>query len=301
MVTLYYLRRYGLFSKTKEATTTTYALSVEMLPFFEELKPPLHHMPTRWNPFNRMKIVGRCPWKSLPTTASKLHPRFLEKRGKRIEKLHIFSQHSNFGRRHPKTKAMTGFINRMDIDRWAWSGVDYLAEMLEGQVAVLSAQYLNQKKRIFSVYESKLYREDQQVYTLYQQNPSYSSTATPTRSGGQCRLVSKPLKWGEFPNPSRWRSGFNETSKCQRSHAALEALPENSVSSRPRSEHLSLALKSANRLCLTGRSGFHGYEGLGSIYWHMVSKLASRLWSVDAIETNADEAIIAQLNNTTMP
>ena len=48
--------------------------------------------------------------------------------------------------------------------------VDYLAEMLEGQVAVLSAQYLNPEENLAvldALRESKLYREDQQSYILY--------------------------------------------------------------------------------------------------------------------------------------
>ncbi|NNG08988.1 MAG: hypothetical protein HKM92_02375, partial [Arenibacter sp.] len=48
----------------------------------------------------------------------------------------------------------------------------------------------------------------------------------------------------------------------------------------------------------TGRSGtFFGFEGLGSIYWHMVSKLLLAVMEccAKAIETNADKKIIARL------
>ena len=41
-----------------------------------------------------------------------------------------------------------------------------------------------------------------------------------------------------------------------------------------------------NHKAFTGRSGtFYGYEGLGSIYWHMVSKLALAAYEV------ADDAV----------
>jgi len=48
----------------------------------------------------------------------------------------------------------------------------------------------------------------------------------------------------------------------------------------------------------TGRSGtFFGYEGLGSIYWHMVSKLllAVQEVSLKAMETKEDKVIIGKL------
>ncbi len=48
----------------------------------------------------------------------------------------------------------------------------------------------------------------------------------------------------------------------------------------------------------TGRSGtFFGYEGLGSIYWHMVSKLLLAVYEItrDAIQANEDPALIGKL------
>ncbi|MEO0640194.1 MAG: hypothetical protein AAFY70_10750, partial [Bacteroidota bacterium] len=48
----------------------------------------------------------------------------------------------------------------------------------------------------------------------------------------------------------------------------------------------------------TGRSGtFYGYEGLGSIYWHMVSKLllAACECSIDAIDKESDPVTVGRL------
>jgi len=50
----------------------------------------------------------------------------------------------------------------------------------------------------------------------------------------------------------------------------------------------------------TGRSGaFYGYEGLGSIYWHMVSKLllATQECYFRALEENQNPAVIGQLKD----
>ena len=55
-----------------------------------------------------------------------------------------------------------------------------------------------------------------------------------------------------------------------------------------------------NHKAFTGRSGtFYGYEGLGSIYWHMVSKLYLAVMEVinKAIENKEDEAVIDALVN----
>ena len=53
-----------------------------------------------------------------------------------------------------------------------------------------------------------------------------------------------------------------------------------------------------NHRAFTGRSGaFFGYEGLGSIYWHMVSKMLLAVMEVhqQARSTGADEQILHQL------
>jgi hypothetical protein len=53
-----------------------------------------------------------------------------------------------------------------------------------------------------------------------------------------------------------------------------------------------------NHKAFTGRSGtFYGYEGLGSIYWHMVSKLllAVQECCLQAINTKASDKVVGQL------
>jgi hypothetical protein len=55
-----------------------------------------------------------------------------------------------------------------------------------------------------------------------------------------------------------------------------------------------------NHKSFTGRSGtFFGYEGLGSIYWHMVSKLllAVQECCLRAIESNENEQLVKRLLN----
>ena len=53
-----------------------------------------------------------------------------------------------------------------------------------------------------------------------------------------------------------------------------------------------------NHKAFTGRSGtFYGYEGLGSIYWHMVSKLqlAVQECCLKAISEGASDMVVGKL------
>ncbi len=55
-----------------------------------------------------------------------------------------------------------------------------------------------------------------------------------------------------------------------------------------------------NHKAFTGRSGtFFGYEGLGSIYWHMVSKLLLATYEIfeKAMEEGADQTTIGRLRS----
>jgi hypothetical protein len=63
---------------------------------------------------------------------------------------------------------------------------------------------------------------------------------------------------------------------------------------------LTIFEKIFNHKAFTGRSGtFFGYEGLGSIYWHMVSKLqlAVQECCLKAIEDQENDTLVSQLLN----
>ncbi|MFZ3273962.1 MAG: hypothetical protein WA143_06790, partial [Lutibacter sp.] len=84
---------------------------------------------------------------------------------------------------------------------------------------------------------------------------------------------------------------------------ALAALPEakyQKLVEKDRELLLNVFENIFNHKSFTGRSGtFFGYEGLGSIYWHMVSKLALAVQEtcINAIETGAENEIIAGLKD----
>lgn len=164
--------------------------------------------------------------------------------------------------------------------------VDHLYEMLEGQVAVLSCGVLSPRESadlLDALQASPLYRANQDSYMLYpdRELPRFMDKNTFAPSTVQAnpllaRLIDEDNRdivridqrgdahfSGDFRNASDLRAALGELP------AAYQALV---------AEHGQSACELFEKLfdhhAFTGRSGtFFAYEGLGSIYWHMVSKL----------------------------
>lgn len=160
--------------------------------------------------------------------------------------------------------------------------VDYLYEMLEGQVAVLSSKALAKEEVInvlASLKESAIYRKDQNSYMLYPNRdlPKFlEKNIIPAEDvqssvilkyeleANQTRIVEQDVL-GRYHFNGRFRNG-------EEVREALEALGYYNEADINAVEELFTNL--FNHHAFTGRSGtFYKYEGLGSIYWHMVSKL----------------------------
>ncbi|MDR9373262.1 MAG: hypothetical protein RI565_00195 [Schleiferiaceae bacterium] len=167
-------------------------------------------------------------------------------------------------------------------------GVKRLYPMLEGQVAVLSAGYLNPEQALAlldKLKESPLFRPDQYSYLLYPDKalPSFLAKNTLDRKEvahsallqelelrGDHRLVEQDQAGdyhfgGDLHNARDLRSLLAEL----RQEETLQPLVD---AERERWEAAFEA--TFDHQSFTGRSGtFFAFEGLGSIYWHMVSKL----------------------------
>ncbi len=166
--------------------------------------------------------------------------------------------------------------------------IDYLYEMLEGQVAVLSAGLLDANEALQVMYalkNSKIYREDQYSYMLYpdRQLPRFleknnipadfaenSILFKALHEDGNVQLINKDVN-----GQSHFNGTFNNATSVSEAMDLLES--NDTFTDLVRNERhsvLSVFEKMFNHYAFTGRSGtFYGYEGLGSIYWHMVSKL----------------------------
>lgn len=168
------------------------------------------------------------------------------------------------------------------------AAVDPLYLMLEGQVAMLSSGLLTPAKALEmlqNLRQSDLYREDQHSYMLYpnrklagfrQKNNvaaeqvAESALVATLVSAGDVRLLTRDVA-GVFHFNGRFRNAGDVAETLD----ALEAEAEYAdLVAAERPFVLALFEKTFNHSAFTGRSGtFFAFEGLGSIYWHMVSKL----------------------------
>jgi hypothetical protein len=186
-----------------------------------------------------------------------------------------------------------------------------LHEMLEGQVAVLSSGALTPAQCVAlleALRNSSLYRADQNSYILYpdrplpcflQKNNLPQSEVEKSRllmsmlERDDRRIVVRDIEGGIHFNASFSSSGILRQ--------ALEELKRSDLRRLAKKEErliLGLYEKVFDHQSFTGRSGtFYKYEGLGCIYWHMVSKLllAVREALERAVTSGADESIQEQL------
>ena len=184
--------------------------------------------------------------------------------------------------------------------------VENLYEMLEGQVAVLSSGFLDDRQSLdllTALRASKMYRVDQNSYLLYPDRnlPSFrkkniidpsliedNSWIQAELASGRKDFIEQGLHGdihfnGQFRNSKDLRVALDKDT---------EVSPETKVFL------CGLFDKVFNHRQFTGRSGsMYKYEGLGCIYWHMVSKLL--LATAEVIDSSgragADQALLEQL------
>ncbi|MCB9206432.1 MAG: hypothetical protein H6612_11510 [Ignavibacteriales bacterium] len=187
-----------------------------------------------------------------------------------------------------------------------------LYEMLEGQVAVLSSGYLEPKDSVLllkSLRTSKLYREDQNSYILYPDRQLLlfvQKNIIPKELIISSQLLKSLVELGHDEIVNVDVSGnyhFNgeiRNSKILKERLELLQNTElNSLVNEEKDEIIKIYESIFNHKAFTGRSGtFYKYEGLGSIYWHMVSKLALAVQETyyDAINKNTDLEDLEFLN-----
>lgn len=159
--------------------------------------------------------------------------------------------------------------------------------MLEGQVAALSSGYLDAGMSIQlldALKSSALYRDDQQSYMLYpfRQLPRFTEKNNiPAEELSRSELLKRMIAANDRSIISVDEAGGAHFNGSFRNEAMLSAALESldreeygKISEEDKDRILHLYESVFDHQSFTGRSGtFYGYEGLGSIYWHMVSKL----------------------------
>lgn len=232
----------------------------------------------------------------------------LEAISKFIELTKLYLEHSIDANKRDDN--MYHAYNLMTVENDEEVSISYLPEMLEGQVAALSAGYLSPTQVLHlldGLKDSALFREDQYSYILYpnKELPRFDKKNNiPASKVEQSLLLKKLVADGnrqviekDVNGGYHFNGNFNNANSLKE---ALGGLDESYKSLVAKEEGLLLQIFEDifDHKSFTGRSGtFFGYEGLGSIYWHMVSKLLlavqENCWL--AINNGEDPQIIGRL------
>ena len=167
--------------------------------------------------------------------------------------------------------------------------IEHLTEMLEGQVAAISSGLLTGEQTcdmLDALRNSRLYREDQDSYMLYpdrQTRRFFEKNSIDEEALNRSDLLKTLLEQGDRTIVTRDADGqacfHADLHNAQDLAKALDDLAANTQHSalvdRDRTVVGEVYEQTFGHRHFTGRSeNFFAYEGLGSIYWHMVSKLA---------------------------
>jgi hypothetical protein len=323
MVTLCYLRRFlKTFQNMIDASELeNIKISSEMVEFYHEVRECLVE--------NEHLLSGKIDDKSRRTILDRLGKAASEYRlqvyssgfwgNKRTHSMAglktftkvalAFIDHSIQANQRPDKLYHAYNLMSIDTDKVI---VSNLSEMLEGQVAVLSSGFLDAKEAlqiVDALRKSALYRPDQNSYILYpnKELPKFleknnipkariekSVLLSKLIADQNNSLVNEDVKGnyhfnGNFHNANDLKAALTELNKNGEYQVLVEKESE---------DILQIFEDVFNHKAFTGRSGtFYGYEGLGSIYWHMVSKLHLAVQEVieKAYRDNEDTAVINAL------
>ena len=177
--------------------------------------------------------------------------------------------------------------------------IERLGPMLEGQVAALGAGLFSPDEALSmldALYDSAIYRPDLDTFMLYpakvlapfvQRNLVGASTLPPDAVSRLPSILAE-----DADGRIRFRA-------CAINDEALQALLDIEGADPDLRAAVQVAYEAAfQHASFTGRSGsMHGYEGIGSVYWHMVSKLLLAVQEIYWHARDADDApaIVARL------
>ena len=322
MVTLYYLRRFLVYFQDILAKTNHKQVSVseELLDCFRRIDATLreHHGLTSGVISNAQR---RAILDGLGTASSDYRHKIYKKdfSGRKgtlalsdlasfVEVALSHLEHSI--RANKRADGLYHAYNLMTVETDGGVDIMHLPEMLEGQVAVLSSGLLGASESLEvldALKASALFREDQYSYVLYPNKdlPRFldknnldpkavedSALLTQLLADGNQDIVTQDCLGGFHFN------GNFHNLKALR--AALAELPAayDSLLAEGQQDVEAIYEGIFNHKAFTGRSGtFFGYEGLGSIYWHMVSKLRLAAFEVtqEAVAQQESAELVGRL------
>ena len=320
VVTLGYLRRFAAFLLRLLPTgpQATFALEATLADFLEQTESVLQrHDPA---PASRQDKARRAVMDELGRAGGAYRAAYYEK-GLSLERRPITRERlATFLRRsldwmdeglraNRREDGLYHAYNSLVIGPEE-TGITYLKEMLEGQVSILSSGVLTGEEAtqlLAALRQSALYRADQQSYILYPNLPPpgflHKNTIPPERLAG-APLLGQLLARGDRRLVSRDQTGAVHFQGDLRNRTdVLTALRQIADAGQPvheqaRDQVVNLFEEVFDHARYTGRSGtFFAYEGLGSVYWHMVTKLMLAVQEIyfDALDKGADGRLLQAL------
>ncbi len=323
MVTLYYLRRYiRFFKELLQANGNASDMSTEVAEWLDETAAALSRARTL---SDGGAIDGKARYKIL-VDLGEAASRYRER---------VYGQESFSGKVSQEAAPILDMLddalsiidrsiannrrgdglyhayNLLDLDADSLT-IDTLYPMLEGQVAALSAGLVPPEEAVAvleALFASDVYREDQHSFMLYPDRalPGFlEKNRIPKNQADAIPLLETMLGEGDERIVERDAEGnlrFNaDFANVGDLNAGLDTLAgeygEDVESAR---EAVTALYESVfNHQAFTGRSGaMFGFEGLGSIYWHMVSKLLLAVQEnfFAAVDSGADDVVCKQLGD----
>ncbi len=165
--------------------------------------------------------------------------------------------------------------------------ISYLYEMLEGQVSVLCSGFLSPQESIdvlSALRKSDIYTARQHSYLLYpdrQLSRFVDKNIIPAELAQKSALISSLVQDGNTQLVEKDSFGqihfngrFNNVNDAKKALSELKKASYSALAEKEAGLVEEIFEQVFDHKSFTGRSGgMYGYEGLGCIYWHMVSKL----------------------------
>ncbi|MDP5957119.1 MAG: hypothetical protein QGF82_00035, partial [Candidatus Marinimicrobia bacterium] len=318
MVTLYYLRRYIIFLQEvlEDIDLDQVSISNEVYELFYKITEGLQSFLSILS--NTISDQDRKKITDVLSTAGSEHRTNIYSNGFSGEKsplsildlkkfLEISLIHIDHSiQSNEREDHLFNAYNLIKFEQNDGISVRYLYEMLEGQVSVLSSKFLKPEKAVVllrALRSSSLYREDQQSYILYPNRrlPHFvEKNIIPNKLANNSKILKQLMrdKCKDFievdiEGKIHFNSQFRNSRILKDALDQLETYSEKDIQSV-----LDIYEEIFDHQSFTGRSGtFFKYEGLGSIYWHMVSKLLLAVNEIyyTAIATQTDQKTIDEL------
>ena len=195
--------------------------------------------------------------------------------------------------------------NRVSFPTDDTAQVDHLGPMLEGQVALLSSGALDPGAAIAlidALFDSAMFRADQNTFMLYpvvalapfiERNvvPFDAVEANPWLVGAADDSLRRILV-SDRDGRLRFRPDIINVG------VLASILDQAALTESDRDRVTELYEEVFHHSAFTGRSGsMYGYEGIGSVYWHMVAKLLLAVQEVywSAIDDGEPDAVVDRL------